>query len=124
MSWVAGGFAAAICAGAPVLANPFEGEWCHPVGAIMFLEAQQLGFNDHTICSIENTVTPEPNADWTSPITCRHVYIRGINPDGSMERLETPMHRPSTITLRPVAPDQIAVDLGSAAPPAIYHRCE
>ena len=53
--------------------NPIIGTWCAvDVGETLYILADGIGFNEHTVCDAEN---PPADGDYATQISCRNVYV-------------------------------------------------
>ncbi len=102
-------------AGAPALAqdSPFAGAWCAANGEVMYVEADSIGFNEHTVCDLP-VALPESGV-LQADIACANIYMNGDEVVRAFEK---------TVTLRaePTA-DGLMVTLDDAEP-ALWQRCD
>lgn len=83
-------------------ASGVEGTWCS--GAeMMHIDAYGIGFNDHTVCEVENLpVALDGTGRWTSPVACRNIRIIGYDDAGNVRTHDQPIDGLTLITLRAV----------------------
>ncbi|MEO4000243.1 hypothetical protein [Mesorhizobium sp. CAU 1732] len=76
-----------------------EGEWCAAGrGERLIIEADEIGFNEHTICAWTDGRPTQDAFDVT--VSCANVYPNGdetVRMDGKMVRLEASKAAPETI---------------------------
>lgn len=94
----------ALCIGGGAAhANPMERAWCSQTGT-MHIDAYGIGFNEHTICQLENLpVQMGPVETWSSAVACRNVHLVEIVEGERPEVIEMPVEGLTQITLRGIA---------------------
>lgn len=97
--------------------------WCGvDSGEIMYIDgSDQIGFNEHTLCTADSVVDLTDSASWAGALSCKNVYIEGPDSAGNYSSHETELPDVS-ISIFVVNPDQLVVTpLGRAA--ETYDRC-
>lgn len=104
-------------------ANPVHGEWCTQ-SERMYIDAQGIGFNEHTLCTTETPVVLDGTDTWTGGITCANVYVTAVNDDGSIETHDMPLPELTGITLHLVGAEELNVIMGGEGTVIPYSRCD
>ena len=64
----------------------------------MFIDAYGIGFNDHTMCDVENLpVAMDQENRWASKVACRNVHVVDVDNDGTEEVIEMPIEGLTTM---------------------------
>lgn len=91
-----------------------EGAWCAENGERMFVTAEAMGFNEHTVCDWDRP--PTDQTEYSARLACKNIYLNG-------EEIVEAFHRNVALTVRRLSEEdlEVAVDAG---PARVFSRCE